>query len=144
MCRSSMEDITRCFYTQCHSIHARRIKVKWEFFFGISCNAIVARNRKRIDSVLSFFFFFISRNSFLAVRYVRIFFKYLSHEFPLNISLSLTSLAYFSAVLNIRGTFHWNSTSEWWASRYVIAGNMMLQRRGGEIQRYETPLSLVC
>lgn len=145
MCRSSMEGIARCLYTQCHSTHARWIKVKWESFFGISCNAIVARDRKRIDSVLSFFLF-IFRNSFLGVRYMRyeIFFKYLSHELPLNISLSLTFLAYFSAILNIRGTFHWNSTSEWWASRYVIVGNMMLRGRGEGIQRYETPLSLVC
>lgn len=53
-----------------------------------------------------FFFFSFTPQKFFFRSEIYFLFQYLSHEPPLNTSLSLTSLAYFSAVLNIRGTFH--------------------------------------
>lgn len=134
-CRTWMEDIARCFYASRHSIHARWIKVKWDFLFG-NCIAIgvqfVARKMEKKYQFVSFLFFFAFKKSFFS-RW-DFYFSRFSRE---NATFSLKYiLCIFPTLLNIHGTLHWNSTSEWWASRYVIGDNAKLQEEERRVTIY--------
>lgn len=145
-CRSWMEDIARCFYAPRHPIHARWIKVKWDFLFGnyiaIGVQLVVCKMEKKNQSI--FFSFFAVKKFFFKVIFLYFAFTTRPSRNVMNVTFSLTFIVYFSTVLNIHGTLHWNSTSEWWASRYVIASNAKLQEEGRRATIWSIPLSFSC
>lgn len=74
-CRTWMEDIARCFYAPRHPIHARWIKVKWDFLFG-NCIAIGVRlaqkkkKKEKYQAFSPFFFLLLSKKIFFKVKLI--------------------------------------------------------------------------
>lgn len=69
-CRTWIENIARCFYAPRHPIHARWIKVKWDFLFGnciaIGVQFVACKIEKKNINLFSFFFFLCVQKTFFS------------------------------------------------------------------------------